>query len=190
MLRGWEIVWQARPQDTLRTGPKARDGAAFARRACRFDSAAPHPAGLRCRAVYLPAVGSLHQLLGHRFIQGRVGHQFFELAVFLFDSLEAFDRVLSGPAVLLLPAVIGGRTDRQSRRAATKLWREEDGSIDAKVLRRLVAERTPGLDIRWWHGKPDLSETPLAHKPAAQVKAQIQQFAPAYIVAEIHRWAA
>ena len=72
-----------------------------------------------------------------------------------------------------------------SRRAATKPWRGEDGSIDSKVLSRLVAEQTPGLDIRWWHGKPDLSETPLAYKSAAQVKAQIQQFKLADIVAEI-----
>ena len=72
-----------------------------------------------------------------------------------------------------------------SRRAAVKPWREEDGTIDSKVLRRLVAEQTQGLDIRWWHGKPDLSETPLAYKPASQVITRIQQFGLAEIVAEI-----
>ncbi len=72
-----------------------------------------------------------------------------------------------------------------SRRAATKPWRGDDGTIDSKTLGRLVAEQTPGLDIRWWHGKPDLSETPLAYKPAAQIKAQIQQFGLAEIIAEI-----
>jgi tRNA-splicing ligase RtcB len=72
-----------------------------------------------------------------------------------------------------------------SRRASTKPWRGDDGTIDPKVLRRLVAEQTPGLEIRWWHGKPDLSETPLAYKPAAQVKAQIQQFGLADLIAEI-----
>lgn len=72
-----------------------------------------------------------------------------------------------------------------SRRASTKPWRDKDGSIDSKTLRRLVDEQTPGLDIRWWHGKADLSETPLAYKPAAQVKAQIQQFGLADIIAEI-----
>lgn len=72
-----------------------------------------------------------------------------------------------------------------SRRAATKPWRGEDGTIDSKTLRRLVDEQTPGLEIRWWYGKADLSETPLAYKPAAQVKAQIQQFGLADIVAEI-----
>ncbi|MFN0126687.1 MAG: RtcB family protein [Verrucomicrobiales bacterium] len=72
-----------------------------------------------------------------------------------------------------------------SRRAAVKPWRDKDGTIDSKTLKRLVAEQTPGLDIRWWHGKPDLSETPLAYKSAAQVQAQIQQFDLAEIVAEI-----
>ncbi len=72
-----------------------------------------------------------------------------------------------------------------SRRASTKPWRQEDGTIDPKILKKLVAQQTPGLAIRWWHGKADLSETPLAYKPAAQVKAQIQQFGLAEIVAEI-----
>ncbi len=72
-----------------------------------------------------------------------------------------------------------------SRRAATKPWRQEDGTIDPKLLKKLVAEQTPGLDIRWWHGKADLSETPLVYKSAAQVKAQIQQFDLAGIVTEI-----
>ncbi len=72
-----------------------------------------------------------------------------------------------------------------SRRAVIKPWRGEDGAVDAKVVRRLVAEQTPGLDIRWWHGKADLSETPLAYKPADQVRAQIQHFGLAEIVVEI-----
>ncbi|MES2706469.1 MAG: RtcB family protein [Verrucomicrobiota bacterium] len=72
-----------------------------------------------------------------------------------------------------------------SRRAAVKAFRQEDGTIDSKLLQRLIAEQTPGISVRWWHGKPDLSETPMAYKPAAQVKAQIEKFGLADIVAEI-----
>jgi tRNA-splicing ligase RtcB len=72
-----------------------------------------------------------------------------------------------------------------SRRAAVKPYRQDDGTIEPKELQRLVKEQTPDLDIRWWHGKADLSETPLAYKSAAQVKAQIEQFRLAEIVAEI-----
>lgn len=72
-----------------------------------------------------------------------------------------------------------------SRRAAMKPYRQADGGIDPKQLDQLVAGQTHGLSIRWYHGKADLSETPLAYKPAAQVKAQIEQFDLAEIVAEI-----
>ena len=72
-----------------------------------------------------------------------------------------------------------------SRRAAIKPYRQKDGSIDPQQLERLVAEQTRGLSVRWYHGKPDLSETPMAYKPAGQVKAQIERFGLAEIVAEI-----
>ncbi len=72
-----------------------------------------------------------------------------------------------------------------SRRAATKPFRQEDGTINARLLQKLVREQTPGLDIRWWHGKADLSETPLAYKSAPQVKAQIEHFDLAEIITEI-----
>ena len=72
-----------------------------------------------------------------------------------------------------------------SRRAATKPYRQEDGTIDPKALQRAVSEQTPGISVRWFHGKADLSETPMAYKPAAQVKAQIEKFDLAQIIAEI-----
>ena len=39
--------------------------------------------------------------------------------------------------------------------------------------------------MRWFHGKSDLSESPLGYKSPAQVKEQIQQFGLADVVAEI-----
>ena len=56
---------------------------------------------------------SLHQLSENRFVEEQVRHQFFELAVFLCQGFEAFDRLFLGPAEFLLPEVIGGRADRQ-----------------------------------------------------------------------------
>jgi hypothetical protein len=44
---------------------------------------------------------------------------------------------------------------------------------------------TGGLDIRWFCGAPDLSESPLAYKDATKVKAQIDRFGLAQIVGEI-----
>lgn len=55
-----------------------------------------------------------------------------------------------------------------------------------EASRRTAIERsTEGIDVRWFCGKPDLSETPLAYKDAAQVKQQIRHFSLAEIVAEI-----
>lgn len=48
-----------------------------------------------------------------------------------------------------------------------------------------IAKATAGLDVRWFCGKPDLSETPVAYKNAAAVKAQIASFGLAQVVAEI-----
>jgi RNA-splicing ligase RtcB len=48
-----------------------------------------------------------------------------------------------------------------------------------------IARTTAGLDIRWFAGKPDLSETPVAYKNAAQVKAQIATFGLAEVIGEI-----
>ncbi|MEO8615255.1 MAG: RtcB family protein [Luteolibacter sp.] len=72
-----------------------------------------------------------------------------------------------------------------SRRALVKPWRMKDGSPDEAQVTALVAEQTSGLDVRWWHGKSDLSETPMAYKSAVQIKQQIREFDLAEIVAEI-----
>lgn len=51
----------------------------------------------------------------------------------------------------------------------------------AEVLR----EETAGLDIRFWCGKPDVSELPSAYKNAASVRRQIESFGLAEIVDEV-----
>lgn len=48
-----------------------------------------------------------------------------------------------------------------------------------------IARATAGLDIRWFSGKPDLTETPVGYKNAAQVKAQIATFGLAQVIGEI-----
>jgi RNA-splicing ligase RtcB len=72
-----------------------------------------------------------------------------------------------------------------SRRALVKPWRMKDGSFDEDQVASMIAEQTPGLDVRWWHGKSDLSESPMAYKPADQIKQQLRDFDLAEIVAEI-----
>jgi len=50
---------------------------------------------------------------------------------------------------------------------------------------RQLAESTRGIDVRWFSGVPDLSETPVAYKNAAEVKRQIADFGLAEVIAEI-----
>jgi RNA-splicing ligase RtcB len=72
-----------------------------------------------------------------------------------------------------------------SRRALVKPFRMKDGSLDETKVAAMVAEQTRELDVRWWHGKADLSETPMAYKPPDQIKQQLRDFNLAEIVAEI-----
>ena len=72
-----------------------------------------------------------------------------------------------------------------SRRALMKPYRMKDGSLDEAMVATMVAEQTRNIDVRWWHGKADLSETPMAYKSAAQIRQQLQEFDLAEIVAEI-----
>src|SRR5690606_32168039 len=72
-----------------------------------------------------------------------------------------------------------------SRRAMLAPYRDAEGELDPAQVRQVIAEATAGLDIRWYNGAPDLSESPLAYKDAAKVKAQIASFGLAKVVGEI-----
>jgi RNA-splicing ligase RtcB len=56
---------------------------------------------------------------------------------------------------------------------------------DPESRRRSIEASTEGIDVRWFCGGPDLGETPVAYKNAAQVRAQIERFGLAEVVAEI-----
>lgn len=66
-----------------------------------------------------------------------------------------------------------------SRTALMRRFPEE------KDRERQLAESTEGIDVRWFSGVPDLSETPVAYKNAAEVKRQIADFGLAEVIAEI-----
>ena len=52
-------------------------------------------------------------------------------------------------------------------------------------MEREIRKATRGLDIRWYHSKADVTESPIGYKPAAQVRAQIAQFGLGKIIGEI-----
>lgn len=66
-----------------------------------------------------------------------------------------------------------------SRRALFRQFpKEEDRE-------RQLVESTKGIDVRWFSNRPDLSETPIAYKNAAEVKRQITDFGLAEVIGEI-----
>jgi len=56
---------------------------------------------------------------------------------------------------------------------------------EAEDRERQLAESTEGIEVRWFSKVPDLSETPVAYKNAAEVKRQIADFGLAEVIAEI-----
>ncbi len=88
--------------------------------------------------------------------------------------------VLGGDNAEYLSFAPHGAGRNESR---TAMLRQFGG--DEKAMDTALAESTQGIDVRWYYGKADLSESPLGYKPAAQIKAQIEHFALATVIAEI-----
>lgn len=63
-----------------------------------------------------------------------------------------------------------------SRSALRKRFLNEDGRPDRDRINAAITESTKDIEVRWWYGRPDLSETPLAYKDAAAITAQITRF--------------
>jgi RNA-splicing ligase RtcB len=78
-----------------------------------------------------------------------------------------------------------GAGRNQSRSATLRPFKDEDGNIDPQRVQQVLAEHTPGLDIRWYSGKPDLSESPIGYKDATKVKDEITRHGLATVFAEI-----
>ncbi len=72
-----------------------------------------------------------------------------------------------------------------SRSAMLRPYKDADGELDPARVKQALADTTAGLDVRWYNGAPDLSESPLGYKDAAKVKAQIARFGLATVVGEI-----
>ncbi len=78
-----------------------------------------------------------------------------------------------------------GAGRNRSRTATLREFKNKDGQRDEQRIAKQIADTTKGLDIRWWHGKADLTESPIGYKIATQVREQIEKFDLAEIVAEI-----
>ena len=72
-----------------------------------------------------------------------------------------------------------------SRTATMRQFRKDNGDVDDTRIAKAINDATKGLDIRWYYGKGDLTESPIGYKSADQVRGQIEQFGLADIAAEV-----
>ena len=78
-----------------------------------------------------------------------------------------------------------GAGRNMSRRAALREFRLKGGGYDLQRIEQVIKSSTRGIDVRWFTGKSDFSETPKAYKDPGTVRKHIEQFKLAEIVAEI-----
>ena len=76
-----------------------------------------------------------------------------------------------------------GAGRNQSRTAYLKSARR--ASNDPNAFCRQLEAATQGVDVRWFSGKPDITETAGAYKSAQEIRRQIEKFKLATVVGEI-----
>lgn len=78
-----------------------------------------------------------------------------------------------------------GAGRNMSRTATLKPFQTDNRGISPRDAQAVVEAQTEGLDIRWYNGKPDISESPLGYKPADKIVREIEEFDLAKVVAKI-----
>jgi tRNA-splicing ligase RtcB (3'-phosphate/5'-hydroxy nucleic acid ligase) len=79
-----------------------------------------------------------------------------------------------------------GAGRNMSRRAILRRYtKSKKIGFDKKLLEQDIENGTEGIEVRWFQGRPDVTETPIGYKPAATVREQIKHYQLANIIAEI-----
>jgi RNA-splicing ligase RtcB len=78
-----------------------------------------------------------------------------------------------------------GAGRNKSRTATMRDYLGQGGLPDEAKVKKAIDEQTKGLEVRWYCGRPDLTETPLAYKDATKVKSEIEEFELAEVIGEI-----
>lgn len=78
-----------------------------------------------------------------------------------------------------------GAGRNRSRRDVMRDFGDLSGRQRARAISSAVERATAGLEVRWWYGKPDLTETARGYKDPETVTTQIEQFGLATICARI-----
>lgn len=72
-----------------------------------------------------------------------------------------------------------------SRTALMRAFRKQHGSLSGELVEREIRRATAGIDVRWFSGKPDYSESPAGYKQADEIRRQIDRFELAHVIGRI-----
>lgn len=78
-----------------------------------------------------------------------------------------------------------GAGRNRSRTATVKPFLLPNGAVDGKAAAEAVAKQTPGVDVRWWCGHADVSESPIGYKDSHEVVRQMRHFGLAEVYGRI-----
>jgi len=79
-----------------------------------------------------------------------------------------------------------GAGRNMSRRALLRRYtKSKKTGFDQKLLEQDIKEGTQGIEVRWYQGRADVTETPIGYKSAQVVRDQIKKYQLAEIIAEI-----
>jgi RNA-splicing ligase RtcB len=76
---------------------------------------------------------------------------------------------------------------RNRSRKATKeaFYNPATGDLDPSLVDQSLKEQLNNISVEWASGTPDISESPLGYKSASKVRAEIEEFGLAKILAEV-----
>lgn len=78
-----------------------------------------------------------------------------------------------------------GAGRNHSRSQLTRGFKDDEGNLMETAVRKSIEDQTKGLDIRWFGGVPDISESPIGYKDAESIKRAINTFRLADVIGEI-----
>ena len=79
-----------------------------------------------------------------------------------------------------------GAGRNMSRKAMLRRYtKSKKIGFDKELLEQDIENGTKGIEVRWYQGRPDVTETPIGYKAASTVREQIQHYNLANVIAEI-----
>ncbi len=70
----------------------------------------------------------------------------------------------------------GAGRNKTRRAVLDRYTKSKKIGFDQKLLEQDLAKASEGLEVRWFQGRSDITETPLGYKPAQTVRNQLEKY--------------